>query len=109
LATRKFSLSHLIAVVRTGNGELVEDVVHRHAIEEDGGTAHGTVVDAGPTRPTRTRGRCLVPEETERRSDRLCGSWSGGGHGHERDGVNSSPNANAMALEVMLSYRGRSS
>jgi hypothetical protein len=55
LATRKFSLSHLIAVVRTGNGELVEDVVHRHAIEEDGGTAHGTVVDAGPTRPTRTR------------------------------------------------------
>jgi hypothetical protein len=48
MAPRKFSLSHLIAVVRTGNGELVEDVVHRHAIEEDGGTPHGTVVDAGP-------------------------------------------------------------
>jgi len=41
--------SHLIAVVRTQNGELTEDVVHRDVVEDGAAeTPHGPIVDTMP-------------------------------------------------------------
>ncbi|HEY1829985.1 MAG TPA: hypothetical protein VGG38_07070 [Acidimicrobiales bacterium] len=37
--------SHVLAVVRSQNGELVEDVVHRQTVEGDARTDHGPIVD----------------------------------------------------------------
>jgi len=41
-------ITHFLAVIRSQNGELVEDVVHRHEIDGEGRTAHGDVIDIGP-------------------------------------------------------------
>ena len=109
MAPRKFSLSHLIAVIRTGNGELVEDVVHHRAVDQDEQSPHGTVVDAGPIprpkagriRPSLDRAPCPVPDRMNRRSP-VAGRRSPVlGRGQEGVDSGSSSNANAMALAVM--------
>jgi hypothetical protein len=43
-------LTHVIAVVRSPNGELVEDVVHKDVLQSDRPeTPHGEILDANPS------------------------------------------------------------